>query len=500
MTEPDSDFYQHYLKYELEQSSNLVAYHKINGDYIWVSPNFKKYAGYDPAEMIGKNPYGFVHIQDRKRIKLEHHIPLLLRLSISKMNYRFRNKSGDYVWVRTTSIPVKVDGKLEKFITITRAVDKTREFENKLEIQSNINREMSNLANIGYWEYDFINDKNYWSEKVYEIHGLLPDEDINLEKALSYYDPKAIPVLQKAIEKAVNKGIPYNLKLPFKGENRKKTWVQTIGAPLFKDDKCIKIYGVFQDITAYEENHTKKLNNFVQFLSNQNRRLREFTQIVSHDFRGPLTNLNMIAEEFANPENSLDTTYLKELMKQNSNTLLRKIEVLSKSLDHTMNQQDEANGEQVNIRLSTEKIVQDLSVFLDQYKIEIKNKFDWKTIRYPAFVLQSILYNLIKNSIFYSDPLKEKKWIKIKTFKRDKIHYLTIKDNGLGIPKTLGKEYRFKMGEIFHKDKSGHGMGLFQVQTQVESNNGQLEVVSKKDKGTTIRIALDKFKNIPAYE
>ena len=54
--------------YELvsENSSDLIALHDEKGNYQYVSPAVKEHLGFDPEDIIGKNPYHFVHPDDAR--------------------------------------------------------------------------------------------------------------------------------------------------------------------------------------------------------------------------------------------------------------------------------------------------------------------------------------------------------------------------------------------------------------------------------------------------
>ncbi|MCK9304457.1 MAG: HAMP domain-containing histidine kinase [Bacteroidales bacterium] len=93
--------------------------------------------------------------------------------------------------------------------------------------------------------------------------------------------------------------------------------------------------------------------------------------------------------------------------------------------------------------------------------------------------------NLIDNAVKYSgDPAE----IEIECGVRDKYYYVSVKDNGLGIPreeqgKIFEKFYRVNRKEHSQKGK-GFGLGLNYVMWVVKSHKGKIELESEPGKGS----------------
>ena len=66
-------------KYQLlaDHTKDLICLHKPNAEFIYLSPSVETLLGYDKDELIGRNPYEFVHPSDIKRIEKESHETLL---------------------------------------------------------------------------------------------------------------------------------------------------------------------------------------------------------------------------------------------------------------------------------------------------------------------------------------------------------------------------------------------------------------------------------------
>lgn len=119
----------------------------------------------------------------------------------------------------------------------------------KLERLNRQFRQAEQIANIGSWSMDIATSDLFWSDQVYEIHGLPRDSTQHLTEGLNFYMPRSRKVLVKAIEEAIATGRPYSLELDFtsaKGDLRR---VRASAEAEISEGKPSALIGVFQDIT-----------------------------------------------------------------------------------------------------------------------------------------------------------------------------------------------------------------------------------------------------------
>lgn len=90
-------------KYRLisENITDIVTQHDEEGKLTFASPSLLEILGYDPVEVIGQSPIGYIHPHDQQNF-IEQGFKKLMegrkRVSIS---YRVRHKSGRYVWMES---------------------------------------------------------------------------------------------------------------------------------------------------------------------------------------------------------------------------------------------------------------------------------------------------------------------------------------------------------------------------------------------------------------
>src|SRR5690348_1766721 len=74
--------------------------------------------------------------------------------------------------------------------------------------------EMQQLARIGNWEFDLINDQIRWTEETFRIFGLPPgSQEPEFADILLAIEDEDKPVFETAIQGAINGRQPYRLDL-----------------------------------------------------------------------------------------------------------------------------------------------------------------------------------------------------------------------------------------------------------------------------------------------
>ncbi len=116
------------------------------------------------------------------------------------------------------------------------------------------------------------------------------------------------------------------------------------------------------------------------------------------------------------------------------------------------------------------------------------------TIDYNKGYMESIIQNLISNSIKYKQPNRQPE-IEIRSRIKDDLSIIEFKDNGLGIDLGQHGDKIFGLHKTFHRHKDAKGLGLFIVKNQVDAMGGEIQVESKVNQGTTFYIYLKKNKS-----
>lgn len=227
------------------------------------------------------------------------------------------------------------------------------------------------------------------------------------------------------------------------------------------------------------------LNRSLKLTTQHNQQLKNFTHILSHNIRNHASNIALVSS-------------LVEPHKLDAGTaeIFDKINNVSRALNDTLEDLSQAIKikESVikSIPLSFKKVTQEvLKIFESDLKVnnaKLDTDYQVEQVFFPPIYLDSILINLISNTIKYRRTDKELE-IKLKTYINNEFRtVLECSDNGLGIDLNLHGNKIFGLYKTFHDRKDAHGVGLFLVKTQIESQGGQIEVESTPGNGATFKI------------
>lgn len=223
---------------------------------------------------------------------------------------------------------------------------------------------------------------------------------------------------------------------------------------------------------------------------------RKLVANISHDFRSPLTSIKGYLEAI------LDGTIPPEMQEKYLHIVLdetARLNNLSQSL-LTLNTVNEKGTYLDCTEFDVNHMIRKVSASFEGICQKRSLRFELIFSDISLFVLadrekiQQVLYNLVDNAIKFSS---DGGIICIETFARHDKAFISVKDNGIGIPKEdIGKIWnRFYKSDLSRgKDKKGTGLGLAIARDIIQSHHESIDVVSTPDVGTkfTFRLPLAK--------
>lgn len=104
-------------------------------------------------------------------------------------------------------------------------------------------------AQVGIWEIDLEKNTLMWSPVTREIFGLQNGEMPTMEMVEnSFADEESKAELMSLVERAQRTGESFDMELQIKTVNGDVKWIRDTGQAKFKNGKCVRLYGIVQDI------------------------------------------------------------------------------------------------------------------------------------------------------------------------------------------------------------------------------------------------------------
>jgi len=129
-----------------------------------------------------------------------------------------------------------------------------KEIEKKLRESEGDLAEVQKLAHIGNWKWNIVTNELHWSDEVYRIFGLKPQEfSLTFDAYFNYVHPDNRDCLNNAIKKAFE-GEPYSIDNRIITANGEERIIHTDAEFTFNENN-IPVYarGIVQDITERKE-------------------------------------------------------------------------------------------------------------------------------------------------------------------------------------------------------------------------------------------------------
>lgn len=350
-------------------------------------------------------------------------------------------------------------------------------------------RETAEMNSTGSWCVDFIKKRTYWDQETRRMFEYPDNYRPSLKFASKYIAENQIELTDKLFQQCVINGQSFTTEIKTLTANKREFWVKAIGKPVYDDHKdIVGLRGVFQDIDDLKVQELA-LQKTAEIISSQNKRLFNFAHIVSHNLRSHTSNLSLIMELMEEATCEREKTELIANIKEVSKSLNATIEHLNDVL--TIQTRTDQIKVKVNFKDALDLVLNSIINLITKHDVTVHSDFKAvESIKYIPAYLESILLNLITNSIKYSQPNKAA-IITIRSYTEGDKTILKVSDNGIGIDLNKHGKNLFGMYKTFHLNLDAIGIGLFITKTQIESLNGQISVESILDQGTTFKIKFE---------
>jgi PAS domain S-box-containing protein len=243
----------------LEQTPASIVITDADGKIIYVNKFFSELTGYSLKEALDQNPRilksGYQPPQFYKKLW-----NTISSGRIWKGDLLNKRKDGTLYWENASIKPVKnEEGEITHYIAVKQDITEEKEQASKARRRERILNDIEQISKTGGWEFDVEEDQFFWSDHLYEIHGIEKPFNLNhAEKSLECYHPVDRERISKAFEKCLKEGIDYDYTVRFTDFNGNQKWVRTKSHAV-KDDnnKILKIIGSVRDVTEEVERESQ---------------------------------------------------------------------------------------------------------------------------------------------------------------------------------------------------------------------------------------------------
>ncbi len=498
------------------QTTEGICLADTNGKYIYVNPAFCKMTGYSKEELLTMSVFDLRANDNSKG---------LFSKSTSKEGTPIKielKRKNNSVFV-TEIIGKKIKIGIHEFVLGTvRDITELSKIQNSL-IESEARlKEAQQIANLGHWELDLINNKLTWSDEIYKIFEEEQDKFIvTYQGFLNIVHPDDRELVNRVYNDSIKNKVPYDIVHRIKLKNNKIKYVNEKGKTEYdKFGKPIRSIGTILDITKLKtielqlEKQNKEYASLNEEYISQNEQLLKAKEKAEENEKLKSAFLANMSHEIRTPMNGI-LGFAQLLKKSNVNTLQKEkyINIINTSGKHLLNlindiidiSKIEAN--QLNIHKSIFNLNTVLNeLFTTCYsnlstinKTNIQLKSASCLPDKNAFILsdetrlRQILNNLLSNAIKFTDNGTIKFGYNIDN--NNLIFF--VQDTGIGISKEKQKIIFQRFIQASHNTEKlygGTGLGLSISKACVELLKGKIWLESTINVGTTFYFSIPYLK------
>jgi len=151
---------------------------------------------------------------------------------------RYITKSGKLLWLDWNCRASLEEGLI---YAVAKDVTEKKGLQNLLD-------DASKMACVGSWELDLKNESIYWSDITREILEADKDYIPTREDAINHYREDSRAKIDNTITQAIKNGTPWDFEFPMITFKGKEKWVRSIGQAEYVNNRCVRLFGSFQDI------------------------------------------------------------------------------------------------------------------------------------------------------------------------------------------------------------------------------------------------------------
>jgi len=497
-----------------------------HGNSLFVSGKWLEYTGIQP---LGVADWKSIIHPDDYEASSKTWVNSLATGNIYRGDVRIKSKDGSYRWHAVIGEPVlDKDHKVTKWVGAFTDIQTEKAFTHELEKKvrertkelSQINESLRKSEERYHLMVEEVQDYailylnhlgivENWNLGAEKIKGYKAEEIIGKNFSTFYTESdRKINLPQELLNVAISKG-----KALQQGWRVRKDgtyfWASVVITAVHnKKKQVIGFSKVTHDLTEKKKADDKLRLNALELeqknseLEKMNQELQSFAYISSHDLQEPLRKIQTFASQIMDREFENLTESGKDKFKRMQNAAQRMQTLINDLLSYSRTNVQERIFEKTDLSKIVDEVIEDLKEELESKNGSIQNCENCD-IHIIPFQFRQLLYNLISNSLKFSDPdippviTVTTEIGKGKTFKNKQLAdetdycHISVSDNGIGFE----QQYSNKIFEVFQRlhgeiEYTGTGIGLAIVKKIVDNHNGIITATGEKGKGATFDIYL----------
>ena len=449
--------------------------------------------GHRVEEMVGL-PVADAFDQPGKE-QLRAHLDGLVSAQVGQDNLECSliRKDGARIWALVSHSPLLDDegvrrGWLHRVTELTDRkllLDKVRTSEQQL-------AEAQSIARIGSWEWDVVNDVVTWSDELYRIYELQPQElEPTYEGFLGHVHPDDRPLVEAAVRSAFTDNETFEFEARIIKTTGQEGWIRGRGR-VSRDESGVPVRmgGTAQEITEAVL-FALELAAARDAAMQASRMKSEFLATMSHEIRTPLNGVVGLTELLVRSDLDASQRRLADGISQAGRTLL---ELINDILDFSKIEAGKLELETVDfdVRLAVDQVAVLMVETARTRSTDLTTIVDGgvpRLLRGDPVRFGQVLTNLVSNAVkFTSGGAVTIRVRDVDPQAGSCVLLVEVVDTGIGVPmQARGALFdSFTQADASTtREYGGTGLGLTISRRLVEALGGEIDFTSEVGVGST---------------
>ncbi|MBP4046024.1 PAS domain S-box protein [Chromobacterium violaceum] len=235
----------------VSSTSDAVFVKDVQGRYLLVNQAALAFVGKTSGEVIGKDDRDVFDDETARELIIQDRL-IMQSGRVQTHEEHLALQNGERMVFLVTKGPVyNHEGLLGGLFGISRDITRQKQAENQLRDSEAMLQQAQQLAGIGSWSWDLVDDRQSWSPEAYRLFGLTEKSGPPGYPAMRrYFDADGWAQLSEAVERCKLVGMGYECDVELLRADGESRWLTMRGeARRDEEGVIVSLYGTMQDIT-----------------------------------------------------------------------------------------------------------------------------------------------------------------------------------------------------------------------------------------------------------
>lgn len=507
----------------IDNSNAAICVKDTEGRFILVNRWFENMFHIAGKDITGKDDYYIFPKETAHSLRVNDQRVLWLNAPM-EFEEAFPDENGMHTFISMKFPLQDQKGTAYAVCSISTDITERKQMEQTLKENESSLLNAQRIAHLGSWNWDIVKNTLYWSDEIYRIFGLAPQEfGANYEAFLNSVHPDDRRFVKKSVDAALYDKKPYRIDHRIVLPNGEERIVHEQAEVVFDETgKPIRMVGAVHDITEIKQaeellkkynkeleekvkKRTEDLRTAIAQVENANKAKSDFLANMSHELRSPLNAVigfsEMLQDRLFGELNEKQEKFINYITSSSRHllNLINDILDISKVESGKMTLELETfqlKGLLEGILMMFRERAMKRNLILE---MEITPDTDIR-IAADERKLKQIMFNLLSNAVKFT-PEGGSIWVRARRATlvdaaartimnedyNDDFIEISVSDTGIGIKEEdrpkLFKEFS-QIESTYISEYKGTGLGLALTKKMVELHGGRIWLESEYGKGS----------------